>query len=284
MDLKICENGHYYDGDKYSTCPHCLRQGEQAEGKVINVSAPAVDNGVSGAEKSHQKIGKSNTDGKTVGHFNIKHRREKQVAPKEESYSILDTNREKEPEESRKTISRYQQEGEELPVGWLICVEGQEYGTQYPLKAGKNTIGRSVEMNIVLRGDANISRENHAVIVFDPQEGNFLISPAECRNLVYINGKVLAEVICLEKNDILRMGDTKLLMVPLCDRAFSWDLFQGKPGPESIKSAQSIEAVSSVRSIQSSQSVLSIWECPICKSVNQGNSGYCKNCGCIRPE
>ena len=27
MNLKRCDNGHFYDGDKFQSCPHCAAVG-----------------------------------------------------------------------------------------------------------------------------------------------------------------------------------------------------------------------------------------------------------------
>lgn len=34
MDLKRCPNKHYYDGDKYQTCPHCEKMDGEAESTI----------------------------------------------------------------------------------------------------------------------------------------------------------------------------------------------------------------------------------------------------------
>ena len=34
MNLQKCSNGHYYDGDVYSSCPHCKNQ-QASEGKTV---------------------------------------------------------------------------------------------------------------------------------------------------------------------------------------------------------------------------------------------------------
>lgn len=277
MDLKMCEKGHYYDGDKYTVCPHCARLGETSESQPEVLKHPSEQERVKENIREKQKNLKSaQPHNKTVAFFSaksIEHKKNSNISEEIEFMEKSDetaTSIERKVVDENRTVSKYQKSDEELPVGWLLCVHGEEFGKVYALKVGKNTIGRSVEMDIVIHGDANVSRENHGVILFEPEERKFIISPAECRNLVYLNGKVLTEVQYLKKNDILKLGETKILMIPFCDEEFSWELFQDGQGPETIISQHKV--------IEEKQ-MPSIWECPLCKTVNQGTTQFCIMCG-----
>ena len=52
-------------------------------------------------------------------------------------------------------------------TGWLVCIEGPQYGKDYKIHAGKNFIGRADNMHIQILGDNSISRINHAAIIYD---------------------------------------------------------------------------------------------------------------------
>lgn len=43
MDLKRCPNKHYYDGDRYQTCPHCEKMDGKAEVTVTASYGEAQD-------------------------------------------------------------------------------------------------------------------------------------------------------------------------------------------------------------------------------------------------
>ena len=38
MNLQKCENGHFYDADKYQTCPHCQQMNDDQ--KTIGMTVP----------------------------------------------------------------------------------------------------------------------------------------------------------------------------------------------------------------------------------------------------
>ena len=96
-------------------------------------------------------------------------------------------------------------------------------GKAFELKNGKNFIGRSHNMDIVLQGDANVSRERHAIVTYEPKGRIFFAQPGESRELFYVNGQVVLMNVELHDRDVLNVGNTKLMFVPFCGPDFSWD-------------------------------------------------------------
>lgn len=107
-------------------------------------------------------------------------------------------------------------------VGWLVCVDGPAEGTDYRIRAGYNYIGRSENMDICILGDNNIGRERHAMIAYDPQEKIYFFGPADGRSIVRKNDKMVMVPTELAAYDIVRIGSTKLMFVPLCGEHFNW--------------------------------------------------------------
>jgi hypothetical protein len=111
-----------------------------------------------------------------------------------------------------------------FPVGWLVVVDGPGFGESFALHAGMSQIGRGEDQTIPLDfGDAAISRNNHAAIVYDVETHTFLMGHGGKANVVRLNGKPL---ICTEevKNaDLIRIGETTLRLVVLCDAEFNWE-------------------------------------------------------------
>lgn len=107
-------------------------------------------------------------------------------------------------------------------VGWLVCIEGPDRGKDYRIRMGYNTIGRSPQNNISIAGDQKISRERHALIAFDDAECTFFVAPGNGMNLVRVNNKLLMVPTPVEAYDIVTVGSTKLMFVPLCSDKFSW--------------------------------------------------------------
>ena len=112
---------------------------------------------------------------------------------------------------------------EKAPViGWLVIVDGPWKGQDFRLCPGKNYIGRSRDMDVVL-DDPMVSRNKHAVVLFDPVSSTALCQPGESRELFYLNGKVVTETVALKRRDILSIGKTKLAFMPFCDEEFTWE-------------------------------------------------------------
>jgi hypothetical protein len=182
MDFKRCENGHYYDPSRHSSCPNCginidLDLGISAE---MDRTTPKQDEGHTGAR------GSSGSEGKTVGLYNKKL-------------------------------------GVDPVVGWLICIEGTDRGRDYRLRNERNFIGRSERMNVCITGDPTISRENHAIISYNPRNNSYKVSPGENRGLVYLNNEEVDIPKELKPYDKIELGQTKLIFVPLCGERFKWE-------------------------------------------------------------
>lgn len=107
-------------------------------------------------------------------------------------------------------------------VGWLVCLCGASTGQSFPLKSGQNFVGRSPEMDVVLKGEDSVSGINHAVVVFDPEKTRFYAVPGQSSGLTYRNGELLLMPAPLYAYDVLRFGDAEYVFVPLCNEHFSW--------------------------------------------------------------
>ena len=106
-------------------------------------------------------------------------------------------------------------------VGWLVCIEGPSQGEDYRVHAGYNYIGRNTG-DICIRGDNQISRQNHAMIAFDSSDMIFFVGPANGKNLIKVNGKTVFNPVEIHSYDTISIGTTKLIFVALCGERFSW--------------------------------------------------------------
>ena len=108
-------------------------------------------------------------------------------------------------------------------VGWLICIEGSCRGIDFKLRSGWNYIGRS-NANEIMIPDPKVDREKMARVGYDKMDRSFVASPGDAaRNLTYINGKRLLTPMELAPYDVITVGDTKLMFVPLCGEHFAWE-------------------------------------------------------------
>lgn len=110
-------------------------------------------------------------------------------------------------------------------VGWLVVVEGPGRGNSRQISYGNNTIGRSASQRIPLNfGDDTISGEEQAYIQYHHKSREFLFVPNLAKpNVVEVNETNPVSPVVLNAHDIIRMGETSLLFVPLCGSNFEWN-------------------------------------------------------------
>lgn len=191
MALERCPNGHLYDPAKHSSgCPYC---------------------GVADMDfsKTHPKRPPSESGGEE--------REEFQTRPRDMPQSGSS--------DPGATRAYYQPRlGSDPVVGWLVCIEGNNRGRDYRIRAENNFLGRSEKMDICIEGDDRISRENHAVITFDPRNASFKLSPGSARGMVYLGEEAVYSPVDLKPYDKILVGSTRLCFIPFCTPSgFSWD-------------------------------------------------------------
>ena len=184
--MKQCANGHFYDENRYQECPYC-------EGSA---AAPAAGGGDVGKTVAAAPV---NEDiGKTV------------AAPGMQA-------------DAGKTVAFVGEDRNFDPVvGYCIVADGPMRGMDFRLHSGRNFIGRSAEMDITLADDETVSREGHAVISYDERSNRFHISPGVGRGIAYLNGNEVAGSEELAAYDLIEVGSTKLIFLPLCGERFLW--------------------------------------------------------------
>ena len=114
-------------------------------------------------------------------------------------------------------------------VGWLVCVLGSQQGLSFPLSGGRNRIGRSADMDVCLSSDPEVSRNMHCILTFDPASEAFYLQAGDGRGLTYLNGTLLLTPMQLKPHDLIRVGATTLLFVPLCGESFHWNTYFQMP-------------------------------------------------------
>ena len=195
MAFAECGNGHLYDSEQYASCPYC-------NGEVRRIEFGAA--GDSGIGKTAPGLASGPEIGATV-------------AP--QSYR-----RQKEEEENTgKTVGVFQKSMNLEPiVGWLVCIDGPDKGKDFRIWAKNNTIGRSEKMDICMKGDTTITRENHARLAYDEKHNNFHLIPAENTNNIYVNDEPTYVPIRLKSYDLIEFGDSKFVFIPFCNENFTW--------------------------------------------------------------
>lgn len=125
--------------------------------------------------------------------------------------------------DSGKTVAVMKKKiGIDPAVGFLICIEGPHRGTDFRLVSGRNFIGRAAAMDVSLPDDDTVSRESHALVTYDAKHNAFSLSPGQGRGITYCNDEQVEMVHPLKAYDIIEVGKSRLLFLPLCSQQFQW--------------------------------------------------------------
>ena len=110
-----------------------------------------------------------------------------------------------------------------FPAGWIVVIDGPGRGSCFTLHVGVSQIGRGEEQAVRLDfGDSSISRNNHAAVAYDDEQGKFFLGHGGKSNLVRLNGMPVLSTEELSSGDEIRIGETTLKFVSLCGDAFTW--------------------------------------------------------------
>ena len=199
---RTCSAGHVYDADQFASCPYCNRNTRAIQfGAAGGYTPTAVPGGYDTAIPPTG--GRDSTIGETVMPEAIRRRMEQ--------------------ERDNRTVGEFKRKlGYEPVVGWLVCVEGPEVGKDYRLYGRINTIGRAEDNDVVLAQEHTVSQKNHVRLAYDAKHNNYQLIPGDGSNVTYLNDEPLYIPQRLNAYDVLEMGETKLIFVPLCNDRFRW--------------------------------------------------------------
>ncbi len=209
MAFTECGNGHLYDSEQYAACPYCnggvnrIEFGMAGASSNIGKTAPVGGGfGVSAPVASESRVESGAEIGATVAPLSYRKKQEEDIG---------------------KTVGVFQKKMKLEPVvGWLVCIEGVDKGRDYRIWAKNNTIGRSEKMDICIKGDTTISRENHARLAYDEKHNQFHLIPAESTNNIYLNDEPIYIPTKLGSYDVIEFGESRFLFVPFCNERFTW--------------------------------------------------------------
>ncbi|MBP3634464.1 MAG: FHA domain-containing protein [Oscillospiraceae bacterium] len=203
MNLLRCANGHYFDADKYAECPHCsqMMRHDLTQTEAIEIEQP----------------GKDSVTTTPPPEF-----------PPQPPVSPVDPGDDFGPgkfdSDADVTVGYYSNLiGNEPVVGFLVCTKGEYFGDSFSLKSGRNFIGRARNMDVILDLDPAVSRERHAIVVYEPRARVFIAQAGDSHGMFYVNDKVVLTNEPLKAYDKLSIGNTELMFIPCCGPEFSWD-------------------------------------------------------------
>ena len=207
MAITECGRGHVYDSDQYAACPYCnqgsnvIDFGDANDNRTV---APGVE------YPANRTIPVRGID---------------PFYPGDEGKTVSPLEMRKKKEEENKTVVVFKQAHNYDPVvGWLVCIEGKDKGKDYRLMARINTVGRSDRMDICIRNDNTVSKENHARVAYDPKNNIYLVSPDKNINNIYVNNQPIFAATQINAYDVLEFGESKFIFIPLCNDRFEWEI------------------------------------------------------------
>jgi pSer/pThr/pTyr-binding forkhead associated (FHA) protein len=106
-------------------------------------------------------------------------------------------------------------------VAWLVGLNGTSRGESFPVRMGRNVIGRDRRSDVVLQDDQASS--HHADLVFRPEEKRFILMDHNSTNGTYVNETEIEPRRDLAARDVIRIGSQRFLFTPLCQEGFHWD-------------------------------------------------------------
>ncbi len=110
-----------------------------------------------------------------------------------------------------------------FPAGWIVVISGPGRGACFTLHSGVSQIGRGEEQAVRLDfGDTSISRNNHAAVAYDDEQGKFYLGHGGKSNLVRLNGMPVLSTEEMSNGDEIRIGETTLKFVAMCGESFTW--------------------------------------------------------------
>lgn len=225
MEIVRCDRGHFYDASVDRTCPKCAKMDAGMGGLDVDFSGAGVTMGVdtigatvpvSGGvpEMMQTEAFDSSIPGVIGATVPVGGPVEEIGATTPIGFVPANGAPEKEGEAPKEFNP---------PVGWLVCVEGADKGSDFKIHTQNNYIGRSKANDICIPGDTHISSEKAAMVSYDDVDRTFYFTPSAGHNIIRCNGRPVFTAITLSAYDELTIGLTKLLFIPLCCERFDWN-------------------------------------------------------------
>lgn len=199
MILKRCNKGHYYDGETYQKCPECNGAVAHSRASGSYDTDYADEDSVTVAlPRARMHQGNTGTDTSEEENVTVAlPRAHEHVAPRKRTFKPV--------------------------VGWLVCIQGKDFGSSFTLQLGKNYIGRSAHMDVMLQGDETIALEKHAAVYYVPKYRRFVAEPGSAAKRFFVNKEDVLRPVWIKQHDILTLGKTSLMFFPCCGEHFSWE-------------------------------------------------------------
>ena len=219
MADKRCENGHFID-ESWDLCPYCPADNSEAEIPIVRpsrfqqeamrpapVAAPPPAPPPAVAPAAAVPI---------PDRDRMPTMTPPPAVPRHEPVVVQPP-----PMERTVAVQKITGSAKRYVVGWLVGLDGPARGESYPVRIGRNVLGRDKRSDIIVQDDQASS--HHADLVFRPEERRFILMDHNSTNGTYVNDQEIEPRRDLAANDIVRIGSQRFLFMPLCHEGFFWD-------------------------------------------------------------
>jgi hypothetical protein len=217
---KRCDNGHFID-ESWDICPYCPQDAAEPEIPVVRPRAvevaaapapqpmPRASSGAPGSQPGPTRV-PNDTGGL----------RARPSSATSSAVAVAPAAAMVERTVAAQKMGESQQQ-KRYVVGWLVGISGPIRGEAFPLRMGRNVIGRDRRSDIVINDDQASS--HHADLVFRPEERRFILMDHNSTNGTYVNEMEIEPRRDLIEKDVIRIGSHRFVFSPLCHDGFHWD-------------------------------------------------------------
>ena len=208
MADKRCDNGHFID-ESWDICPYCPNDAAEPEIPVVRPRAVEAAPAQAAAAAVREPALRPITAARPV------------PAPSAAPVLQVAPSLEGHPERTVAASKIETGQQKRYVVGWLVGLSGSSRGESFPVRMGRNVIGRDRRSDIVINDDQASS--HHADLVFRPEERRFILMDHNSTNGTYVNEAEIEPRRDLSGKDVVRIGSHRFIFMPLCHDGFFWD-------------------------------------------------------------
>ena len=160
MADKRCENGHFID-ESWDLCPYCPQEESEPEIPVVRPTRGNPESAPRAVAPASRAVAAAAAAPAPVP---------APIPIRQTSPSLVQS-----PMERTVAVSKIDPDGQakRYVVGWLVGLNAAARGETYPVRMGRNVLGRDRRSDVVVNDDQASS--HHADLVFRPEEQRFIL-------------------------------------------------------------------------------------------------------------
>ncbi len=130
------------------------------------------------------------------------------------------------PRDPNATVAMTESDMDYLPRvharAFVVCVDGPMTGASFVFQENRAVVGRQKNYEIALFRDNSVSRSPHAIISYDKDSLRYTVAQGDPEKKVSVNGIFINAEQELKLYDIIGIGQTRMLFIPVCSEKFAW--------------------------------------------------------------